>query len=566
MRLLNTDTLQLESFDGPRCPAYAILSHTWGDGEVLLQDMETGRAGRGIRGIKMKGWTKISNACRQARLNRVPYQYIWIDTCCIDKTSSAELSEAINSMFQWYQGAVVCYAYLEDVKESRQQTMLLDDALKNARWFTRGWTLQELIAPANVVFFSEDWGTIGTKHTLRHIISSITGINVDVLLKPQLLPTMSVARRMSWAAYRVTTRPEDIAYCLMGIFNVNMPLLYGEGMKAFVRLQEEIIKDSEDQSLFAWRYPRDSEIVAENKDIRDILENEGILAYHPVAFNKSSGIVSYQTDKAPYTVTNRGLQIQIPIADPFSIHPFESSSFVGILSCRYEHNLSGSIGIAFNKGPDRYYRELGSGLVFVRHETADSVETKTVHIHKWGKRPPQASSSSYCYLRRFPSGLRFSDGIATPAVASDKTWKPGDSSTKWDIGGQTVPLSATSVGHFAALKFSPQAASDRDTASPRLDGFIVVVKLISQSDGVVGLAKGSQSRDDSLLTVLKEHYKQASFIGGTFRRGNGELRVLLERTTLFDQDTFVLDIDYYPSTKRVAVNDIPAIRLVVPDN
>lgn len=563
MRLLNTYTLQLESFNGPRYPAYAILSHTWGDGEVLLQDIETDRAGRGGGGMNKKGWTKISMACRQARLSREQCQYIWIDTCCIDKTSSAELSEAINSMFQWYQDAVVCYAYLEDVKESRQQTMLLDDALKNARWFTRGWTLQELIAPANVVFISEDWGTIGTKHSLRHIISTITGINVDVLLKPQLLPTMSVARRMSWAAYRVTTRPEDIAYCLMGIFNVNMPLLYGEGMKAFIRLQEEIIKDSEDQSLFAWQYPRDSDIVAENKYI---LENEGILAHHPVAFNKSSGIVSYQTDKAPYTVTSRGLQIQIPIADPFSIPSFKSSSFVGNLSCRYEHNLSGSIGIALNKSSDRYYRELGPGLVFMRHEMADSAENRTVYIHKWGKRPPQASSSFYCYLRRFPSQLHFSDGIATPAVASDKTWKPGDSSTKWDIAGQTVPLSTTSVSHFAALEFSPQPSSDRNTRSSQLDGFVVVVKLTSQSDGVVGLAEGLRSPDDSLLRVLKEHYEKASFIRGTFRRRNGELRVLLEKTTLFDQDTFVLDIDYYPSAKGVAVNDIPAIRLEGPDN
>jgi len=343
----------------------------------------------------------------------------------------------------------------------------------------------------------------------------------------------------------------------MGIFDVNMPLLYGEGIKAFIRLQEEIIKDSEDQSLFAWQYPRDSDIVAENKDI---LKNEGILAHHPIAFNKSSSIVSYQTSRAPYTITNRGLQIQIPLSEPpFNIR---TPSFIGILSCHYEHNLNGSIGIALNKAFDRHYRELGSDLVFMKNEKTDSAEINTVHIHKWGKRPLQATPSSYCYLRRFPSELRFSDGIATPAVASGKTLEPGDSPTKWDLEGQAVPLSATTHGHFAALEFSP-----RPPLSRKLDGFIVIVRLISQTEGIVVLAEGSRSQDDSLLMVLREHYKETSYIAGTFRHRNGGLRVLLERTKLFDQDTFALDIDYYPDTDLTKeVPKIPDIRIEGPDD
>jgi hypothetical protein len=137
-----------------------------------------------------------------------------------------------------YQNAAVCYAYLSDVKEAIVGTSVFENSLRKARWFTRGWTLQELIAPITVVFCAADWETIGTKASLRlrTITSSITGISVEVLLNPQLLPSMSVAHRMSWAANRETTRTEDVAYCLMGIFDVNMPLLYGEGNKAFIRL------------------------------------------------------------------------------------------------------------------------------------------------------------------------------------------------------------------------------------------------------------------------------------------------------------------------------------------
>jgi hypothetical protein len=132
-------------------------------------------------------------------------------------------------MFQWYYKAAICYAYLSDVKR-------ISDDISGSRWFTRGWTLQELIAPRNVVFFTSKWELIGTKKSLVCSLASITGIDTRTLLDPTTLSSASVARRMSWAAKRQTTRIEDVAYCLMGIFDVNMPLLYGEGEKAFIRL------------------------------------------------------------------------------------------------------------------------------------------------------------------------------------------------------------------------------------------------------------------------------------------------------------------------------------------
>ncbi|OIW27820.1 hypothetical protein CONLIGDRAFT_551906, partial [Coniochaeta ligniaria NRRL 30616] len=169
--------------------------------------------------------------------------YVWIDTICIDKSSSAELSEAINSMFKWYRNAAICYAYLSDVPQVR---------LEYSRWFTRGWTLQEMIAPQELRFYDANWDALGTKSDLLDRLCDITGVDTTAL-RGGNLRFFSVARKMSWASRRQTTREEDIAYCLLGIFDISMPLLYGEGSKAFIRLQEQIIKEYDDESLFAWR-------------------------------------------------------------------------------------------------------------------------------------------------------------------------------------------------------------------------------------------------------------------------------------------------------------------------
>ncbi|KAF9462361.1 heterokaryon incompatibility protein-domain-containing protein [Collybia nuda] len=264
MRLLDTTTMNLVSFEG-KVPTYAILSHTWEIEEVSFQDITVPNKVR-----EMYGYKKIFGACDLARKDG--FKYIWIDTCCINKESSAEFSEAINSMYNWYKDARICYAYLCDVpSEGNHRDPRSLFAM--SRWFTRGWTLQELIAPERVIFYSRDWVDIGTKASLQDTISSVTGISPDIIVGGTILDSVPVAVRMSWAAKRDTTREEDIAYSLMGIFDIHMPLLYGERDKAFFRLQHEIIKKSTDHSIFAWA--------------TDSYRPQSMLAHSPKDFRKS---------------------------------------------------------------------------------------------------------------------------------------------------------------------------------------------------------------------------------------------------------------------------------------
>ncbi|KAI5988502.1 heterokaryon incompatibility protein-domain-containing protein, partial [Pisolithus marmoratus] len=245
----------LEELDD-EATSYAISSHRWGE-EVTykemmgLMKMETRKRDE-VR--KRYGYQKIINSCEQAMKDG--YKWLWIDTCCIDKRSSSELSEAINSMYRWYQNAQVCYAYLSDVDElavpAERDYRKFGQSSGWPEWFMRGWTLQELIAPKQVEFFNQDWAHIGSKRHLAPTLEVITGIPREVLRDGLVAKRLSVAQIMSWAARRKTTRVEDRAYSLMGLFGVNMPMVYGEGKKTFHRLQLEIIRVSSDHSIFAW--------------------------------------------------------------------------------------------------------------------------------------------------------------------------------------------------------------------------------------------------------------------------------------------------------------------------
>lgn len=241
MRLVNTQTLQLKEFfdNSAEDLEYAILSHTWEKEEVIFPDMQD------LDKAQAKaGFGKFRDACALAA--RQGHSYIWIDTCCIDKSSSAELSEAINSMFNWYGDSRVCYAYLCDVENAAE--------MGNSRWFTRGWTLQELIAPSRVEFYSTSWDYIGEKQDddIISVVSRASRVDEWVLAGVIGLDEVSVAKKLYWASERKTTRVEDKAYCLMGLFYVNMPLLYGEREQSFMRLQHEITKRTDDQSILAW--------------------------------------------------------------------------------------------------------------------------------------------------------------------------------------------------------------------------------------------------------------------------------------------------------------------------
>ncbi|KAI1734923.1 HET-domain-containing protein [Xylaria scruposa] len=296
MRLLNSRSLLVEEFTASRAPEYAILSHTWGDSEATLKEWNS-RLTR-LKKSKKAGFAKILSTCKRARQDGL--SYVWVDTVCIDKSSSAELSEAINSMFAWYKNAKVCYVFLEDVQSNLPSQVSILDVFQRSRWFTRGWTLQELLAPDYVLFFSRDWKELGTKKGLASAISLVTGIDQLCLCKEKRLNEYSIAQRMSWAGLRSTTREEDIAYSLLGLFNINMPLLYGEGKRAFRRLQEEIIKVSDDHSIFTF----------------DTLSSrDSLLADHPMHFRDSGQIQPRFEARLtpPFQFTNAGLSLTTPL-------------------------------------------------------------------------------------------------------------------------------------------------------------------------------------------------------------------------------------------------------------
>ncbi|EJF60426.1 HET-domain-containing protein [Dichomitus squalens LYAD-421 SS1] len=258
MWLLRTDRAELvyfpRNFDADG--GYAILSHTWDEkGEQTFQDVrnigeQCKRAGRNPRDDPRLS-PKIRECCRLAEKHG--FRWAWADSCCIDKTSSSELSESINSMFRWYSDAEECYAYLADVPGG-SNLHAPNSAFRKSRWHTRGWTLQELIAPASVRFYSCDWEELGNRADLAELLADITGIALKIFTRETRPSEYSVCMRMSWASQRQTTRLEDEAYCLMGLFDISMPTNYGEGEKAFMRLQHEIMQRDPDLSLFAWGY------------------------------------------------------------------------------------------------------------------------------------------------------------------------------------------------------------------------------------------------------------------------------------------------------------------------
>ncbi|CAI0651187.1 unnamed protein product [Colletotrichum noveboracense] len=279
MRLINVDTLALEEFIGDNIPRYAILSHTWGPDEVCYQDWKNMAVAR-----ERTGFQKIELARRHAISQDIGY--LWIDTNCINKDSSAELAEAINSMFAWYRDAEICYAYLSDVSEAED----CDEAASKDALLSRV-------------------SQIGTRKSLVETISKVTGISTAYLVykRKRIAPISgaSVAERMSWLSCRKTSRVEDMAYCMLGIFDINMPLLYGEGSRAFTRLQGEILRISTDESLFCWSWNEDdppswtSMLAPSPRNFRNARE------YHPARDESSRPV--------PYSMTNFGLSIQLPI-------------------------------------------------------------------------------------------------------------------------------------------------------------------------------------------------------------------------------------------------------------
>lgn len=473
MRLLDAALLELKEFTDNEIPAYAILSHTWEKEEVSFQDMQSDRA-------KSKaGYSKIVGSCEQARSHRL--QYIWIDACCIDKTSSTELTEAINSMYQWYQNAQVCFAYMSDVP-SEGDILSEGSSFSKSRWFTRGWTLQELIAPSVVVFYSKDWRKLGVKTSerdgdvrninMKRKISAITGVDVEVLAgrDPQ---SMSIAKRMSWASARMTTRKEDIAYCLMGLFGVNMPLLYGEGERAFVRLQEEIMKASDDHSLFAWRDTSDQAstdryLLEERSIDSEYIPHRGLLATSPAEFIHSRNIVPFPSNhtNTPYSSTNRGLHIELLLL------PYKSDIYTAVLNCTDITQHLGPLGIylACLSPPngDQFARVFPSELQPVGRVcgdcTLDILPTRTLYVRESLRvTQPLDSPIDHAYLFSIP---KIPPGTGYYLSDVHPLWR-------WNSRDGILNLPSKSIGVAGVLLFEGLSDRKSSTTMP----FMVIVAV-----------------------------------------------------------------------------------------
>lgn len=381
MRLLDTNTIQLHEFPADQIPLYAILSHRWGAKEITLQELENGS------GKTKDGFKKVLRCCQKAKIDG--FRYAWIDSCCIDKTSSAELSESINSMYQWYFESERCYAYLADVPTIKAGAHIssINKAVKESEWFRRGFTLQELIAPADLRFLDTDWNEVGTKESLQGHVSECTGIPRGILNGTLDIESASVAQRMSWAANRKTSRLEDRAYSLMGIFSVNMPLLYGEGERAFIRLQEEILKTSGDRSLFAWQSP----------DTRG-----GLLATSPDAFEHARNIIpvySLNSPRTPLTVSNLGVHMNVRF-----LGAGQNGLGLVVLDCKEEHSGDNQIGI-FVRDLDWTMQRFGR----VMSTKLERIDTTQFRLSLY------SSLQSICIETHRINLIRRSRGLATDA-------------------------------------------------------------------------------------------------------------------------------------------------------
>ncbi|KAI1377855.1 HET-domain-containing protein [Hypoxylon crocopeplum] len=313
MHLLNVFTLGLEKSvkekGGRVVEKYGVLSHRWlaKDDEVLFQDFES----RNATVARKPGYSKLLMCCKQAR--RDGLKYVWIDTCCINKIDSSELQESINSMYHWYENAEKCYVYLKDTSKPKSGPFKLG---KEEEWFERGWTLQELIAPKDVKFYDKDWEYLGDKASLKHFISGITGIRLSVLEGTKIPQECSVAERMSWASGRRATKAEDRVYSLIGLFGVNMPAIYGEGeVKATLRLQEEIMKTSDDWSIFAWK---------------GVQKASGLLATNLDAFSgcQTMRSIPIRTAHSMYSLTNRGVSVTL------NLTPWTVDTYLAPIPCQ----------------------------------------------------------------------------------------------------------------------------------------------------------------------------------------------------------------------------------------
>nr|OQO19651.1 hypothetical protein B0A51_16632 [Rachicladosporium sp. CCFEE 5018] len=317
MRLFNTGTYEVGEPEYAIIQRYAILSHRWHAKEISYQHLES--AEKIAESINLPHFAKIRSACAKAA--SLGYQWLWIDTCCINKQDNAELTESLNSMYKWYRQASECLIYLSDVDHTVAKgptpfaVAAADESeVRESQWFTRGWTLQELLACKTARFYDVNWDEIGTKDTLAPDLQRITHIEAGYLDHRKSLQLASIATKLSWVCDRITTRPEDRVYSLVGLFDVYLPIQYGEGLKkAFRRLQLELLT-TPDESLFAWTLPGPSWEPPPGYDS----DEYGLLAPSIECFGKSGGVTHVNKEDyrprsaAGYSMVQTGVMFPVP--------------------------------------------------------------------------------------------------------------------------------------------------------------------------------------------------------------------------------------------------------------
>ena len=302
---------------------YAIMSHCWcaagSVGEMQFRELDEATF-ETVRDLRNRpGYQKIVESCLLT--HKEGLEWLWVDTCCIMRESETELSEAVNSMYQWYRNSEICFAYLHDVKfplPPEPNTEMFPTSSSLPQWFSCSWTLQELLGARVIRFFDQDWHLIGDKDKLAPKLADITGIPADILTNGLPHPDdpcrPSAAQIMSWAADRKATTREDRAYALMGIFEVHMPTKYGEHERAFYRLQVSIMKEYNDHSIFAWfGKSRPGIILADDpsyfRGSADVVKLDPCDAF----IRECPGANEYVEDHEFFEVTKEGVEIWLPI-------------------------------------------------------------------------------------------------------------------------------------------------------------------------------------------------------------------------------------------------------------
>ena len=346
---------------------YAMLSHCWcavEEDELLFNEVRDLSIDAADKLQGHGGYKKVVGGCNKARADGI--DWLWAAPCCISSENDTDLSEAVNAMYRWYANSERCYAYLHDVNAYSSSTRT---SFNNSKWFLCGWTLQGLIAPRDIEFVDFHWNKIDNKTNMISALKDITGIPQDVLTHglppPHHSHRPSVAQIMSWAASRQTRRAEDQAYSLVGLFGVYMKIRYGEKENAFQRLQEAIIEEYNDHTIFAWF---------------DNLRSGSVLADNPGCFLGSFNVVRLDppdafapecpTDFARleahrgFQVSEKGIEIWLPVTDrPGSRNPVQAK-----LACCRKGNpnlisINLSVALCDYDDDDLFIRDMDSDIL-----------------------------------------------------------------------------------------------------------------------------------------------------------------------------------------------------------